>query len=209
MITTKTYSGAGVLIVIKLYNEKKKKYCVYVLVGKNKKNMCNDFGGTYELKHDKLETTASTELREESRNLFNINADKIKECIYIDIEHGEKYYRTYILFIENRDFKVDYYYRNKKILNESENVPKYWKETEDITLIKIKTITKNDKIKDICGNDVNMQGRLKNIIKTVINNGIMNMIIKARKKIDYMNTKLEENKESEHEWLNGTVSIII
>lgn len=176
----KSYSGAGV-IIIEDYVRKNGIIEPCIILARNKASgIYNDFGGGIEKKYksmnNPIEITAIKELREESRNLVVIKGDGLK--MYIDINTGKKntndFYRGFLVKINGINRK--YFLKNmkiidRKIVNKSKSIPKYWKETDDITHIPIKNIDfdkleKRGKIQlvDIYGNNIIIHGRVKRLL---------------------------------------------
>src|SRR5271170_2838512 len=111
------YSGAGVIIVEDYYTKNGKVEPCVLLVKNGASGLFMDFGGGYEQKHNNLKETAREELREESRNLFNISEKYFNK--YVDIPVGRQnnriFYRVYIIKINGISRK--YFNQNKKIIN--------------------------------------------------------------------------------------------
>lgn len=168
-IDGKDFSGSGVLIIEK-YIKNKNKIPSIVLVRNNSSKLFSDFGGTHEKKHKTLETTASNELNEESRNLIDINPKILSKKEYIDIIANKKrniYYRIYIVRVDGICRK--YYHHNKEVIDDSD-AKKYFKETDDITHIPLDNINFDNiknlsgSIKDIYDNDIKLNMRVRNIL---------------------------------------------
>lgn len=168
------YSGAGVLIIEDYYMKNGKVEPCIVLVKNKASGEYSDFGGSYESKHNTLQNTASIELREESRNLFNVSDSIIERTKKINIPAlGDNFYRMYLLKINGVCRK--YFLHNKKIIDDlhqqGTKIPRSWRETEAIAHIPIKNIN-FDKLgvrgriilQDIDDNAINLNGRTKKAI---------------------------------------------
>lgn len=176
-INHKLFSGAGVLVI----GEYKNKLCVMLTRNKSS-HKYSDFGGAYETRHKTLEETAHRELREESRNLFNISFDKFDK--YVDIPAGTRYfYRVFIIKINDVDQK--YFKHNREIIDKS-NAPRYWKETDRITWIPIENLTKDSQILD-------KRGDIK--VKDINDESII-IHVRAKKAIAYFIEKFGNNLKS-------------
>lgn len=137
-----TYSGAGVL-VMEDYCEKNGEVIPCVLLVRNAASKSYmDFGGAYEKKHNNLQTTASLELREESRNLFNVSTKYFVDADAINIPSRLHLYRSYIIKINNVSRK--HFLHNKRVMDKASafgtNVPRCWRETDKIAHVPISNI---------------------------------------------------------------------
>lgn len=174
----KTFSGSGV-IIIEDYVKKDGTIEPCIILARNKSSkIYNDFGGGIDSRYvknysleDSINLTAIKELREESRNLIVIQKDILKT--YIDIDTGKKdkhdYYRGF--FIKINGINRKYFIKNMKMIDKNKSIPKYWKETDNITHIPIKNIDfdKLDKrgkilLVDIYGNYIPIHGRVKKLL---------------------------------------------
>lgn len=160
------YSGAGVLIIEDYYKKNGTKIPCILLARNKASQKFMDFGGSYEKKDNSLKETAHNELREESRNLFNI--DQKYFVNYVDIPAGQYYYRVYLLKINGTSRK--YYDHNKRLLDNNTKIyiPRMWRETDMIAHIPLKNIDFNKLnirgtiiLKDINDNPVILHGRTK------------------------------------------------
>ncbi len=161
----KTYSGAGILPLIII----NKNY--YFITFKLLNNLLTDAGGKKEEKNNVLDT-ACRELFEESAGLIKLDKLTVKNnSIHIDIGHKDKYYRCYIVLIDNIDKKI--YQENLKKINKFLFNP--FGETKDIKLIKINKILylkKSNKVSPRLKNifiellKLSNIKKLKNLIKT-------------------------------------------
>lgn len=158
-------SGAGILIIEDYYKKNGDIVKSIVVVRNKYSGKYMDFGGTYEKKHGNLKVTAHNELREESINLYNIAPKYFKT--YFDIPAGNTmFYRVFVIKLNGTSRKL--YNNNKKIINNNPNVPRCWKETDDIAHIPIQNIdfdrignkSKFD-ILDIDNRKLILHGRLK------------------------------------------------
>jgi len=162
------YSGAGVMIIEDYLTRSGQTVPSLVLV-RNKSSECfSDFGGMYEKKHKSLEQTAQTELREESKNLFNISSEYLKNSKWVDIPAGRYFYRMYLIKINGISRK--YFNHNKKIIDRND-MPRSWKETDQLTHLPIENIDYDQLnvrgrvlIKDVDGNMIELNGRAKKAI---------------------------------------------
>jgi len=163
----KIYSGAGILPVIIINNNK---YFVTFVSGKN---LVTDAGGKLE-KNDSILKTACRELYEESRGLINIREDVVNtNSIYIDVKKDNKYYRCYIILIN--DFDIKYYYKNYKIINNFNYNP--FSETYGIKLLRLNKLyyDKDDNMfmRDIDNKKIKISMRLNNIITRIKNKNLV------------------------------------
>jgi hypothetical protein len=171
------YSGAGVMIIEDYYTKSGKIEPCVLLVKNGASGLFTDFGGGYEKKHKNLKETASKELREESRNLFNVSEKYLKKYVDIPVSSNKSiknvFYRVYIIKINGISRK--YFNYNKNIIDKTHqkgtHVPYSWRETTDITHIPFKNIDFNllgarGKIilTDIDGNHIQLHGRAKRCI---------------------------------------------
>lgn len=208
------FSGAGVLIIEDYYMKNGQVEPCIILVKNIASGEYSDFGGSYESKHKSLQKTASTELSEESRNLFNVepnfimsNAEKIDMPAFND-----SFYRLYVLKINGACRK--YFLHNTHLIDDlykgGAHIPRSWRETNDITHIPIKNID-FDKLgtrgkivlQDVYGTNINLNGRTKKGIyhaKTIINKMIDQKPVAKRKDI-IINKSLD--------WTNNTYSYIL
>ncbi len=123
----KIYSGAGILPITLINN----KY--YFITFKLLNNLLSDAGGTIENKDDVI-NTACRELFEESAGLIKLDKTIIKnKSIHIDISYKNKYYRCYIVFIDNINIKT--YNDNIKKFNKFKYNP--YSETKKLKLINL------------------------------------------------------------------------
>ena len=162
----KTYSGAGVIVIEKYTKSNGDRVPCIILAKPKWSKLYMDFGGSYEKDHRGLRITASSELREESRNLINLSPLKLIK--YVDIPAGMHLYRSYVVRIDGIDSNC--FKHNAQLLDNRKNVPKSWRETEDIKHI---PITKsniaqirrgNTKLKDVNNNDIYLHDRAKGVI---------------------------------------------
>jgi hypothetical protein len=208
------YTGAGVLILEDYYTKDGNIEECILLVRNAVSKLYSDFGGSYESKHESLSVTAQSELREESRNLFNIARHHLKTHINIvagKLKNKEVYYRAYLIKINGVSRK--YFDHNVKVMEslykKGGKVPHYWRETDSIAHIPIRHINfanldKRGRITltDIDGNDIEINRRAKHVIynsRDLINNLIKKQPI-ARKK-DIIIYKSESK-----DWTNNTYS---
>jgi hypothetical protein len=203
---SKTYSGAGVIIVEDYYIKNKKSTIPCIILVRNKSNKhFMDFGGSFEKKHINLKTTASKELREESRNLFNISPKHFN--YYVDIPSGRHLYRVYIIKINSASRKQ--FIHNMKIIDKNSS-PRSWRETDAITHIPINSIKFNRfakrgrvVLKDINGKRINIHNRAKKAM-FYAENKILNLI-NSYPLLDKHNLVIHKS----HRFTNGTLSFFI
>ena len=166
----KSYTGAGV-IVVEDYRQKNR-IVPTILVARNRaSNTVSDFGGGYAKKHKKIEVTASEELREESRNLIRVDSTALKDSTNFDIEGTrDTHYRVYV--IKGQNVASKYYEHNKEIIDSDPTSTRQWKETDGIHHIPIENIDFKRilnrgkvKIKDVHGEEVELQMRLRKVLK--------------------------------------------
>lgn len=172
------YSGAGVIIIEDYYTKTGKIEPCILLVKNGSSGMFMDFGGGYEKKHNNLRVTAHTELREESRNLFNIAEKYFTK--YINIPAGKFFYRAYIIKINGVSSK--YFKQNKERIDsvflKGSHVPRSWRETVDIAHIPFKNI------------DFNLLGAKGHIILTDVNGNSVQLHNRTKKCIYYAQATL-------------------
>lgn len=212
-----TYSGAGVLIIEDYYNRDGTVEPCIILVRNKASGEYTDFGGAYEKKHGSLQITAIKELREESLNLFNISIrffiNNINGIDNIDIPApNNHFYRLYILKINGVSRK--YFLHNNKLIDtihqKGVHIPRYWRETDDISHIPINNIdfTNLDKrgkiiLQDINGRNITINGRIKRGLhygrKIIMKQIKQQPIAKRSDIIKYRST----------DWLNNTYSYVL
>lgn len=206
-----TYTGAGVLIVEDYYTKTGIIEPCVLLVRNKASGLYTDFGGSYETKHGMLQVTARTELREESRNLFNISQSHMDQ--HVDIPAGkDTFYRSYIVKINGVSRK--YFDYNRKLMDElyakGQKVPRCWRETDQIAHIPIKHINFNRLgahgsivLQDVDGRSIKLHGRAKRVLyyaqATIFN--VISMLPIAKKK-DVMIHR-------SNSWTNGTYSYVV
>lgn len=80
-----------------------------------------EFGGGLQNNKISLEKNATFELREETANLINItNPDILRRCPYFDIPfRKDRMYRIYILYLNNLNQYLKYFYDNLKIIKQN------------------------------------------------------------------------------------------
>jgi hypothetical protein len=205
------FSGAGALIVEDYYKKNGTIEPCIVLVRNKASGIYSDFGGTYGAKHGDLKVTAAAELREESRNLFNINPRHLVS--HVDIPAGtHKFYRAYVVKINGISRK--YFKHNASLMDKmkasGQAVPRSWRETDDITHIPIKNIHMNRLgmrgtivLKDIDNRSITLHGRAKRVIyhaqAILFNTTKMNPINKGKDMIIHQSNS----------WTNKTYSYVL
>ena len=172
------YSGAGV-VVIERYNNKNAFYIV------REKNGIWSIPGGKRDNNDKNYYTAHKELKEETRGLFSISPDILKNCYSYDKKAGSNmYYKAYFLYVTSTiPIFRKYYYNNKKIIDDNSQLYRYYQETDKIDRIYLDTfIADMANIQPDCsmithkvsnGEQIVLRGRDASIIKhniQVINN---------------------------------------
>jgi hypothetical protein len=107
------YSGAGV-VVIERYNNKNAFYIV-----REENGIWSIPGGKRENEDKTIYYTAHKELKEETRGLFSISPDILKNCYSYDKKAGSNmYYKAYFLYVTSTiPIFRKYYYNNKKIID--------------------------------------------------------------------------------------------
>lgn len=134
------YSGAGTLIIEDYYTKNGYAEPCIILGRSVFSGLFSDFGGRYEHKHKNLKKTASTELREESANLFNISTKYFDT--YVDIRSGNYYYRLYLLKINGASRML--FNHNINVFNSMRmhgiRVPRCWMEVDMIVHIPLRNI---------------------------------------------------------------------
>jgi hypothetical protein len=205
------YSGSGVLIIEDYYKKNGNVEPCIILVRNKASGEYTDFGGSYELKHGSLQETASIELREESRNLFNIDPKFMTNEIDMHAFNNQ-YYRIYLLKVNGVSRK--YFLHNSKLIDSLHQkgikIPRSWRETDDIVHIPIKnidfdTLGARGKIilQDIEGNNIKLGGRTKKVIhytkNTIINMINQNPTAKRKDMIVHKSTN----------WTNMTYSYVL
>lgn len=206
-----TYTGAGVLIVEDYYTKKGTIEPCVLLVRNKASGLYMDFGGSYETKHGALSVTAHSELREESRNLFNIDKKHMKQ--YVDIPAGKgTFYRTYLIKINGISRK--YFDFNKRLMDslhaKGQKVPRPWRETDQIAHIPISSINFNNlgargtiTLKDIDNRSITLHGRAKRVLyysQAMIFNLVKTSPIAKKKDVKF---------HKSNSWTNGTYSYIV
>jgi len=203
------YSGAGV-IVIEDYRNSDKSVTPCILVARNRASQkVSDFGGGYAKKHKMIEVTAFEELLEESRNLINVGPDILKQSEQFDILKKDDYYRVYV--IKGQNVATKYFRENMEIIDSDPDSKRHWKETDGIHHVPIDNIpfdilTERGRkfVKDIHGNDIELQMRLRKALfagKDII------MRVLGTEPI-FSRDDLVITEESNNEWLNGTNTFI-
>lgn len=206
-----TYTGAGVLIVEDYYTTKGTIEPCVLFVRNKASGLYMDFGGSYETKHGSLSMTAHSELREESRNLFNIGQTHMKQ--YVDIPAGKgTFYRIYLIKINGISKK--YFNFNKKLMDtlhaKGQIVPRAWRETDQIAHVPINLINFSKLgvrgtviLKDIDNKPVTLHGRAKRVLyhsqATILN------LIKTQP----MARKKDITVHRSNSWTSGTYSYSI
>lgn len=166
-VKDKIFSGSGVLI-IEDYIKQDRKIKSVVLVRNKSSQLFGDFGGMYEKRDKLLQVTASKELKEESRNLIDLDWNILQDQKYVDVISNKKrneYYRIYIIKINGICRK--YFHYNRKIIDKSD-LKRYYKETDDIRHISIDDINfDNIKIRmnDIYNKEISLSRRVRNILR--------------------------------------------
>jgi len=209
-----TYSGAGALIVEDYYKRDGTIEPCIILVKNKASGEYTDFGGGYEKKHGSLQITALKELREESRNLFNIAPRFFTDNNSVDLPApSDHFYKLYILKINGVSRK--YFLHNSRLLDMLHqkniiHIPRYWRETDDISHIPIKNIDfkKMDKrgkiiLQDVDGKSIIISGRIKKGLhygKQTILRQLKQQPIARRRDL---------NKYKSTDWLNNTYSYVL
>ena len=144
----KIYTGAGVMLINKGTNNE------IILFKSQVNNLYSEAGGDINMTelnfHDKskiLQLTAKRELREESRNLFNVDDIDLdaNSNNYVDIQHDSNYYRCYIVVVSGlpNDYQTKYNANRDKI--NASSADSSWKETTEITKVVVGIVSgRND-----------------------------------------------------------------
>jgi hypothetical protein len=137
----KRITGAGVLLIE--FIDGKPENMILCSEYYKGKLIAADFGGKVDPGHDEY-ITVSKELREESRNLFNINLNIFKLCKNIKVGPHDKdwVYSSFILPIETHRY-ARHFRSNKTKIESYHNDPKtgavlhYWRETHNLIRFRI------------------------------------------------------------------------
>ena len=208
-----SYTGAGVLIVEDYYTKNGTVEQCIVVARNTSSGLYSDFGGGYSAKDKTLEQTAHKELREESRNLYNIDPKHMK--YYVDIPGQSNngppasFYRAFLVKINGTSRK--YFNYNKNLIDtlhlRGTTVPHSWRETDDIAHIPIKYIDFNSTgfrgkiiLKDIDGRDIVLHGRVKKILNYA--QSIMSVLINSNPIARRKNITIHQSRR----WTNKTYS---
>lgn len=136
------YSGAGV-VIIQSYNNKNAFFII-----REKNGMWSIPGGKRDKTDKTIYYTAHKELKEESRGLFSISPDVLKNCYSYDkMTENSLFYKAYFMYISsNTPITRKYYYYNKKIIDKNSfNFSHPYKETDKMDRIYVDTF-----IADLC-----------------------------------------------------------
>ena len=209
-----TYSGAGVMVIEEYYTKTGKIEPCILLVKNGASGLFTDFGGSYEKKHANLKVTAHNELREESRNLFNISEKYFKKYVDIPVGTGNQFYRVYIIKINGISRK--YFNHNKNLIDkyhdaalkrgtQEKHIPRSWRETIDIVHIPFQNINFNLLgarghiiLTDIDGKRIDLHGRAKRCI--YYSQATLYNVIKDKPIARKRNIKIHKSNS----WTNGT-----
>jgi len=205
------YSGAGVLILEDYYRKDGMIVPCIVLVKNRALDLYTDFGGIYETKHGSLQQTASSELREESRNLLNISPHLLTTKIDIPA-FNDHHYREYVLKINGINRKS--FLHNCHVIDDYKNngsyVPRSWLETNDIAHIPIDSIdfdllNKRGTItlRDVINRQIVLDGRVKKVLRTG-HNTIINMLSQIP-----MARHRDMKMYKSTDWTNKTYSYVV
>jgi ADP-ribose pyrophosphatase YjhB (NUDIX family) len=130
------YSGAGVVIIQSYYN----KNAFFIIREKN--GIWSIPGGKRDKTDKTIYYTAHKELKEESRGLFSISPDVLKNCYSYDKNTGNsQFYKAYFMYVSpNTPITRKYYYNNKKIIDKNSlNFSHPYKETDKMDRIYVDT----------------------------------------------------------------------
>jgi len=167
------YTGSGVLIIEDYYKKNGQIIPCILVVQNRASGLFSDFGGTYELKHKTIKNTSYYELLEESCNLFNISPKFYNYYVNVNTDKQNEFYRSYVIKINSVSRK--YFLHNKRTIDKlhrsGRHIPRYWRETNNISHIPINNINFNSlnqrgtiNLTDIDGNLIPISGRLKRIL---------------------------------------------
>jgi len=153
----KKYTGSGIFII-----EKRDDTNYIILFSNSSNGNLEDLGGLKD-KGENIFQTAQRETMEESRNMFNIDINTIKNKSF-PIFMWE--YVSFVICINKIDENV--YYSN---INNTDDCSHHWKETDNIVRIPIDNIIKNSTtISDINGKTWTLRGRTRGILKRLVDN---------------------------------------
>jgi hypothetical protein len=183
--TLRRYSGAGV-ILFEVYNGEP----VVILFRNSERGVYEDLGGGLDyddlIKENPLKAAGIREAFEESRGLINIIDPKHMKH-YVDGQFGPRYYRTYLIGINQKTLFNDYHL-NKKIIDKHKKIKPTMKETDDIDRFYIKDLVKDGIMDSITGLSfmaVNVNGEPKQIytrtvdmLKLAISDDLVSKIVK-------------------------------
>jgi hypothetical protein len=206
-----TYTGAGVLIVENYYTKKNTTVPCVLFVRIKSSGLYMDFGGSYETTHGTISNTAHSELREESRNLFNIDPKHMKTCVDIPTRNGT-YYRSYLIKVDGICRK--YFNFNRKLIDmrhtKGQKVPRSWRETDKIAHVPISSIDFNklgDRgivvVKDIDGKAITLHRRLNRVLYHA--EALIFSLLKTRSIAERKDIKIHTSNS----WTNGTYSYMV
>jgi len=228
----KSDGGAGIILIEKFFDYKKKKYRPVIILFKNKFfGMFEDVGG-HRNKDEDLKENALREAQEESRNLFILPKKLLDDKKAVRVKN----YVGYIVHIKgpsNKNLNLKFYNYNKKIMEkhfEDLNLKKLNKtkssfdETIGIIRVYIDQLIKdgvaNSKSKgdlittDIHGQQVEIFSRTAGLIKLALDNNLIEQDIKQDNKKENIDNYFElyemtfradsNNNISKLEFLNGT-----
>jgi hypothetical protein len=156
------YSGSGILPIMII---NKKPYLITFLIYKN---TISDGGGKIE--NNSVKKTAIRELYEESAGLIKLKSNDLVNSVNYNISkyNNNKYYKSYILIIDNIDTK----YYNKNLIKFEKYKKNPYTETKEIILLDMDyIINHNNKLfmKSIDNKVYILHNRLESIIKKIIN----------------------------------------
>lgn len=161
--TLRRYSGAGV-ILCEVYNEDP----VVILFKSSERGVYEDLGGGLDYddltKEDPLKSAAIREAFEESRGLINITDLKSMKT-YVDGHSGSRYYRAYLIGI-NQPTLFNDYHLNKEIIDKHKKIKSTMKETNDIDRFYLKDLINDGILDSVTGlpfTAVNVNGESKKI----------------------------------------------
>lgn len=187
-------TGAGILIIEKSTN--------IILFHNNLRNTYEEGGGTRDIiknKPENIKKTASREMKEESKNMFDIKILKHKIV--------KNKYALYLINSKNT-IELDVYNYNKRLLDQR-NISEYWDETDKVTKINISQLFEDNIMskysnfitQDVFGEKIILGYRILSLLHEMIRNKIIN-----KNKVNIPEVELELKVDNDNKFLNSTIS---
>jgi len=184
--TLRRYSGAGVILCEVYENE-----LSVILFRSSERRMYEDLGGGLDYDdlttENPLKSAAIREAFEESRGLINITEPKRMKR-YVDGQFGPRYYRTYLVGINEKSLFSDYHF-NKTIIDKNKKIKSTMKETDDIDRFYVKDLIKGgimDSVTGLSFTTVNVNGESKkiytrtvDILKLAIRDDLVSKVVRT------------------------------